>query len=640
MVARMQAEPAAVIDGARSKATVQVSSAARSEHKAAPAERSMFSLLKRLWVHISFKRRWQFAILLILMIIASVAEIVSIGAVVPFLGVLTSPEMIFKHRLTQPLIQALGLQQPRDLLLPLTVAFTAAALISGGMRLVMLYVQTRLSHSIGTDFSLGIYRRWIYQPYLVQTTRNSSEIISAVTTKVVSVVHHTLLPVMSILSSILIMVAILATLFAIEPGTTLVAVLGFGGIYGAIIVTTRRRLARDGKRVALEQNRAIKALQEGLGGIRDVLIDGTQDAHVKIYESADRPMRHSLSTIQIIAGTPRFAIEALGMVFIALIAYWLASGPDGLIGSISSLGALALGAQRMLPILQLCFASWSSLRGGQAALRDVLDLLDQPLPPYAGQPMPAPIPFRHDIRLNGLSFRYAADAPYVLKDIDLRIPKGSRIGFIGETGSGKSTMLDVIMGLLPPTDGTLEIDGQAVTAGNCRAWQAHLAHVPQVIFLADCTIAENIAFGVPKDRIDFDRVRRAARQAQIAETIESWEDQYDTVVGERGVRISGGQRQRLGIARALYKASDVIVFDEATSALDNSTEEAVMQAIESLGDDVTVMIVAHRLSTLRKCDQVVELRDGRIGRLGSYEEIVEAASAPNTHQIQRTTERR
>jgi ATP-binding cassette subfamily B protein len=217
----------------------------------------------------------------------------------------------------------------------------------------------------------------------------------------------------------------------------------------------------------------------------------------------------------------------------------------------------------------------------------------------------------------------------VLRNLDLNIAKGSRIGIIGATGSGKSTLLDIVMGLLRPSEGSLEIDGQPITIENHRAWQAHIAHVPQDIFLADSTVEENIAFSVPKDQIDHERVRQAAQQAQIADSIDTWPKQYQTFVGERGVRLSGGQRQRIGIARALYKQADVIIFDEATSALDNETEQGVMQAIEGLSTELTILIIAHRLSTLRNCTQIVELGSCGILRTGSYQNIVIPSSSSN-----------
>ena len=288
------------------------------------------------------------------------------------------------------------------------------------------------------------------------------------------------------------------------------------------------------------------------------------------------------------------------------------------------LGALALGAQRSLPMLQLGYSSWSLIRGGQVLLNTTLDLLDQPLPAHADTPLPPPMPFRFSITLNNLTFKYTENSPWVFQyGLNLSIPKGSRVGFIGATGSGKSTLIDIIMGLLRPTSGSVAIDGINITEQNHRGWMAHIAHVPQVIFLADASIVENIAFGVPVEQIDHTRLRQAAQKAQIAQTIETWDKQYDTVVGERGVRLSSGQRQRIGIARALYKQADVIVFDEATSALDNDTERMVMETIQNLGDELTVIIAAHRLTTLKHCTEIIELEEGRIKRSGSYANMVE-----------------
>jgi ABC-type bacteriocin/lantibiotic exporter with double-glycine peptidase domain len=210
----------------------------------------------------------------------------------------------------------------------------------------------------------------------------------------------------------------------------------------------------------------------------------------------------------------------------------------------------------------------------------------------------------------------------VIKDIDHNLAKGSRVGFIGTTGSGKSTLLDIVMGLLQPTNGLIRIDGQSITVGNHRSWQAHIAHVPQTIFLADGTIEENIAFGIPRHQIDYELVKQAAYQAQIASIIETWPEKYQTFVGERGIRLSGGQRQRIGIARALYKQSDVIIFDEATSALDSETEQSVIQAIEGLDKNLTILMIAHRLTTRQSCQRIIELGDGRIKRCGTCEEIV------------------
>ena len=353
-------------------------------------------------------------------------------------------------------------------------------------------------------------------------------------------------------------------------------------------------------------------MQEGLGGIRDVLIDGTQAVYCKIYHSADYPLRKAQASNQFIGASPRFFVEALAVVFIALLAHSLTGLEGGVVSAIPTLGAIALGAQRMLPLIQQLYSSWSSLRGSYDSFAEVLDLIEQPMPAYALREPVQPLPFSKSIKLVNVNFRYSNQTSKVLQNINIEIEKGSMIGFMGATGSGKSTLLDILMALLEPEKGSLQIDGVVINQKNFRAWQSNIAHVPQGIFLTDSTVAKNIAFGVPDGEIDYEKVRRAAKQAQIAATIESMEYGYETFVGERGVRLSGGQRQRIGIARALYKSANVIVFDEATSALDNETESAVIEAINSLDNNMTIIMVAHRISTLKECDLIYRLKNGKI----------------------------
>lgn len=578
-------------------------------------------LLKRLWRHISPRRRRQFALLLALMLLASFAEILSIGAVLPFLGVLTSPERIFDMPAAKPFVQALNLTDSKQLLLPLTIVFSLAVLIAGAMRLLLLWVSTRLSYATGAELSISIYRRTLHQPYAVHCSRNSSEIINVISSKTNDVIYIISM-LLTILSSAVILVSILVALLSLDPLIALWAFVGPGLIYSVIIKLTHKQLSVNSELVARESTQVIKSLQEGLGGIRDVLIDGSQNAYCQIYKNADGLLRNAQGRSSFIGASPRYAIEALGMLMIAGLAYSLAQQENGIAKAIPILGALALGAQRLLPVLQQAYIAWTGIMVGKVSLQDSLDLLDQPLPDYFDTDAWHLLPFNNNISLKQLYFRYNQESPYVLKKLSLTITKGSRVGFIGTTGSGKSTLLDIIMGLLQPTRGTLEIDGRIVTFSNHRAWQHHIAHVPQTIFLADSTVEENIAFGVPKDQIDTSRVRQAAEQAQIAESIKSWPKKYQTFVGERGIRISGGQRQRIGVARALYKKADVIIFDEATSALDNETEQAVMGAIEGLSNDLTLLIIAHRLTTLKNCTHIVELGAGGIKRIGTYQEIV------------------
>ena len=556
------------------------------------------------------------------MFAASFAEILSIGAVLPFLAVLTNPDRIFQFSGAKLFINFIGIVSPEQLLFPLTIGFGLAALVSGGMRLLLLWASTRLSFAVGADLSINIYRRTLYQPYSIHASRNSSEVISGISTKANSVIGAIITPALTLISSSIMLVVILLALISIDPIIALSAFGGFGSIYAIIIRINRGRMLINSENIARESTQLIKSLQEGLGGIRDVLIDGCQAVYCQIYRNADLPLRQAQGNSSFINQSPRFLIEALGMMLIAMLAYALARQPDGISKAIPVLGALALGAQRLLPVLQAAYAAWSNIQTGQVSLQDTLELLDQPLPEYVDQPPAKPITFQQQIVLKQLSFRYTPQTPWVLKNVDLTIKKGSRIGFIGLTGSGKSTLLDVIMGLLESNEGTLEIDNQVITTHNTRQWQVHIAHVPQAIFLADSTIQENIAFGVPINKIDHVLVKKAAQKAQISDIIETWPNKYNTFVGERGIRLSGGQRQRIGIARALYKQANVIIFDEATSALDNKTEQAVMQSIESLGKDLTVLIIAHRLTTLQNCDQIVELGNGGIKRIGTYRDII------------------
>ena len=490
------------------------------------------------------------------------------------------------------------------------------------MRLLLLWASTRLAFATGADLSMSVYRRTLYQPYAVHCARNSSEVITGISGKVNGVISNIISPTLTLISASSMLIAILMALLLINPLIAFLAFGGFGFIYAVIIGLTRKQLLIDSQLMARESVQVIKSLQEGLGGIRDILIDGSQATYCEIYRTADTPMRRAEGRSSFISGSPRYGMEALGLILISILAYILSQQADGVAKAIPVLGAIALGAQRLLPVLQQVYSSWTTILSGQVSLQETLALLDQPLPDYANNPVVELLPFNLDIRVEQLSFRYSLQTPYVLNQINLTITKGSRVGFIGTTGSGKSTLLDIVMGLLQPTEGVLKIDGQVITPANNRGWQTHIAHVPQVIFLADSSIEENIAFGVPKDEIDIERVRQAAQQAQIAESIESWPEQYQTLVGERGIRLSGGQRQRIGIARALYKRADVIIFDEATSALDNETEEAVMQVIEGLSKDLTLLIIAHRLTTLKNCTHILELGESGIKRVGNYDEII------------------
>jgi len=582
----------------------------------------MRQLLQSLWLHIGSRHRRQLYLLLGLMLLTAMLEVASIGALFPFLAALTAPEKVFAHPLGRYFAEALGLLKPRELLLPITGLFAVAIVIAGAMRLFLIWVQTNVSYAIGADLALEVYRRTLHQPYLVHTSRNSSEVINGVYTKASGISSYVILPLVTLISGFMLILAILLTLISVDPVVSLVALIGFAGIYVGVAMLTHRRLFRNSRQVANEAGNVIRSLQEGLGGIRDVLLDRTQHVYCESFRRADLSMRAAQINSTVIAQSPRFAVEALGMLLVAVLAYKLAKTEGGIVAATPILGALAFGAQRMLPVLQQCFQAWSAIRANQASLVDTLQLLNQPISESSQPQSLEPLPYRSSLKLDNIWFRYGPQADWVLKGVSLDIPKGAKIGFIGVTGCGKSTLLDIVMGLLTPSQGQLFVDGRPLSEPALGRWQLHIAHVPQSVFLADSSIASNIAFGVSAYDINMAEVKEAARRAQLLETIESWPQGFATSVGERGVRLSGGQRQRIGIARALYKRADILVFDEATSALDSETERAVMDAVEALGPEITVLIIAHRLNTLSSCDKIVELSKGGIVRLGSYQELL------------------
>ena len=549
-----------------------------------------------------------------LIVFVSFAEVVSLGAVVPFLGVLMSPEMVYGHTLAKPFVRLFSIDSPRSLILPLTLIFIGAAINAGLLRILLIRIQSTLASKMGAGFGVKVFERILYQPYETQVSRNSCEALADVS-KAQYLIGNLIQPILIIVSSLLILTVVIVSLLIIEPIITTTVLLGFGFIYAGIVFLIRRKLSTNSKVIAHQSGLVNKAIQEGLGGIRDILIDGTQSVFVKQYEEAVYPLHAALASNNVVAGIPRYGIESLGITLIAAIAYLMvvnAQGQDGMIAAIPVLGAIALGAQRVFPLLQQIYSAYVALKGSIVSNQDALSILDKPLPEYATGADIKPVQFEREIQLIDLGFRYSLSRSWIFRGLNISFRQGSRIGFMGSTGSGKSTLLDVLMGLLSPSEGYISVDGCRLGPKELRAWQSRISHVPQSIYLADSSIAENIAFGVPPELIDIERVQEVAKRAQIHETILNLPQKYKTLVGERGVRLSGGQRQRIGIARALYKKSSVVIFDEATSALDNETERDVVEAIHGLGSELTVFIIAHRLTTLRDCDVVLELANGSL----------------------------
>lgn len=557
------------------------------------------------------------------MLISGIAELLSLGAVIPFLSIITNPNSIFQNPFVRSASSIFGISEASQILAPITIIFVGSCLISSLIRIANIWLNGYLSAAIGTDLSTAAYKNILYQPYKVHLERNSSEVITKVTT-LISQTTASINLFLTLVSSFFVGSSLLIGILLINRNVAIAAASIFGSAYFLLGYLLRWRLKSNGLKIKSAATKQLKTLQEGLGSIRDILLAGSQSMYLEIYKDADIPQRKLLAENKFLGTFPRYIFESLGVMFMAILGCILAlqGAKDEYV--ITTLGAIALGAQRLLPALQSIYNSWSALKSHQAAVTSVVEILAHPLPKIIITKEKLRI--KKELILNKVNFRYSSEGPYVIKSLDLTIAAGEHVGLIGTTGCGKSTLIDIIMGLLKPISGEMLIDGDNLYESRhldkLQAWRSSIAHVPQNIYLADNTIAENIAIGVPKDEIDMNRVLWAADNAQISSYIESMDMMYESVVGERGVRLSGGQRQRLGIARALYRKASILILDEATSALDQNTERSVMNSIYTLDSHLTVILIAHRLSTLRNCHRVIKLEYGQVVSDGPPELIL------------------
>ena len=579
----------------------------------------IYRLYSRLLKKIERKRKFQLSFLLMMMIIASFAEVVSIGAVIPFLAVITNPDSILDFPMVIEILNFVPYQSSSDLVLLMTMLFILASIGAGTMRIFVLWLNTKLSFSIGRDLGVEAFKVTLNQPYEVHISTNSSEVISSIVTKMY-VTTAVLSMTLALITSAILTVSVVTVLLFIDPMIAIFSATAIGSSYLTISYFFRIKLSKNSKVIDYGTTRSLKILQEGLGGIRDVLLDGNQEIYEKNFYLSQYDLRGAQGSNAFLSGSPRFLMETIGMSLIALLAFISIGGDSSETNFLPVLGAVALGAQKLLPAGQQIFASWSGIVGSKDSFISVLDILDQPYEKRVDKFI-EPLEFKENIVFDSISFKYVEDQK-VLDGLSLTIKKGERLGIVGKTGSGKSTFTDIFMGLLKPYSGNMYIDGIPIDEENVDRLKALIAHVPQSIFLADLSIAENIAMGIDKSEINQDDLRKAADKASILDFINNCPEGFNTMVGEQGIKLSGGQRQRVGLARALYKKSEILVLDEATSSLDNQTEKAIMSSIENLDEYLTIVIIAHRLTTIKSCDSIAIFNEGAVLAKDNYENLL------------------
>lgn len=566
--------------------------------------------------------------------LAALSSAAMVGSVLPFLSVLADPERIRSTPALGWAYDVGGFSSDYDFLVALGLASLAVIILSNLMQMVRTWAVARFTLMRIYTLSHRLLAAYLRQPYEYFLDHHSGEMSTQILSESQEAVNQFFRPAGEVIASTLTILTVVTLLLWIDPIVAILAFAILGGLYGGTFLLSRSLIARMGKDRAAANRERFRLANEALAGIKDIKLLGREATYVDRYRVPAHHMAQSIVWVQVLGEMPQYVMQAVGfggiilLCLILLDPHAMMSGA-ALGGILPLIGVFAFAGQRLLPELSRLYRGLTLLNAGGAAVDAVYrDLIKMPF----GQPLlckaPAPLGMKRELRLESVNYRYPSTEHAGLDNVTFTIQAGETIGIVGTTGAGKTTLADIILGLLRPKEGRLVADGVEITDERLRAWQQTVGYVPQDIYLTDASIAENIALGLERNEIDEERMRRAARIAQISQFVMAELPKgYDTVVGERGVRLSGGQRQRIGIARALYHDAQLIVFDEATSALDNITEREVMASINALKDDTTILLIAHRLSTVRSADRLIYLDNGRCAGFGSWEELVSSNDA-------------
>ena len=584
------------------------------------------------------------AVILFGLILATgIMEALGVASVMPFLSVLSNPEVIRESAYLSYVYNTLGFTSSQSFLL-FTGVLVFIVVVSGlSLKALTQYALARFTQMRNYTISTRLLRDYLGRPYSWFLNRHSADLGKTVLSEVGQVISGALMPTAQLIANVVIAACLVITLLLVNPLVAIFAAALLGGSYALVYTVLRKYLSRIGaERVKANQQR-FQIAQESLGGIKEVKAAGLEAGYMNSFGKPAQRFAKCQAANQIIGQLPQFILQAIafgGLLVIVLVMLATRGGDLGQV--LPVMGVFAFAGQRLLPALQKIYQNATKMRFGKPAL-DALhaDLSNEKKEPLESAKEIDPLPLQQNIELANITFTYPGAGQAAINDLNLKIPANTTVGFAGSTGAGKTTLVDIIMGLLPPDHGQLLVDGQPIfegqkapastrnnltlkTCNSVRKWQRALGYVPQQIFLADDTVSANIAFGVPAKEMDQAAVERAAKIAELHEFVmQELPQGYGTTVGERGVRLSGGQRQRIGIARAMYHNPDVLILDEATSALDNITEKAIMDAVHNLSRQKTIIMIAHRLSTVQKCDQIFLLEHGRLLAQGTYSELLE-----------------
>ena len=584
---------------------------------------------RKIWDLLTPRERRTGLLVLALVLAMALVETAGVASVMPFLAVLGDPEVIRTNEHLAAMHRALGFPDPRTFLTTLGIASFSIVVFGSAVKLLTMYALHRWANMRRHSVSQRLLASYLRQPYEFFLNRNTADLSKTILSEVDELTEQVFKPVIQLIAYTASALALAALLVLVDPRIATGVIVAVAGSYALIYTGVRGLLERIGRDRARANRERFTAATEVLAGIKDIKVLGREGAYLSRFRNPSaRASRHKATTA-VLSIVPRYVIEAVGVGGVLMLAVILMRTRGDIAGTLPVLGVYAFAGYRLLPAAQQIFSSLAKLRFGRAAV-DVVhaDLMERSVPGSPGgrggadAPGGAPrLSIREEVRLREVAYTYSgADTPS-LQGVDLTIPKHGSLGVVGATGAGKTTFVDIVLGLLSPTHGQVLVDGRPIEEIGIRCWQDSIGYVPQHIFLADASVAANIALGVTPGEIDPKRVEAAARAAQVHDFVASLTRGYEAMIGERGVRLSGGQRQRIGIARALYNDPELLVLDEATSALDARTEDLVMDAIANLRGKRTMIIIAHRLRSVEGCDRILVLEGGGVRGLGRYEDL-------------------
>ena len=577
---------------------------------------NIFYLIKKTWAFLSRKRKKEINFLFLIVLVNSFTELISLISIIPFLAVIVNPSSIYEIYFIKEFAKLLKINNANEMLLPLTGIFLCGTLISGIMRLVFYFLTYRVSGNIGSELSSNAFRSSLYKSYNYHLNTNSNILITTLSKDINEIIYMIFVPIIQLISALIISFVIIFSLLFINFYISFSSLIIISILYFLFFRSSSYTIAKFSKRNLLISQSLTKLVQESLGAIREIIISNNYSFYIQKHLKDEKFYRREVGTGTFLLTLPRLIIEPAGIIILALIGYILIiSGESKQV--IPIIGTFSFSALKLLPYVQKIYEGINYPRLAKSRLINLLNILEKDSSQELNQTPAMKIKLKKRINFINLGFRYSKESAPIFKDLNLTINSGDKIGIIGETGSGKSTFLDILTGLLPPTEGRIFIDEVDLYDNNIKklnilkGWQRYLTNVPQNIFLADSTIAENIALGVDKKNIDYKKIYEVIEIALLTNFINKSDKGINTIVGEQGLMLSGGQKQRIGIARALYKESKFLILDEATSAIDSKTEELIMNNLNKMGSEMTIISVAHRLNSLKYCNKVYELKKGK-----------------------------